>query len=315
MQHVRAITAATAPSVCLCVPTFRRPDGLRKLLTYVERLDYPGAVRVIIVDNDAETSAGAAITSEMAPTFRFPVQSCIEPRAGHTYAYNTAFVTACRTTPAPDFVAVLDDDEYPDGNWLKEMVGVALKYNVEIVGGPVFPVFDTPEHWLARSGLYTPHRFATGRVPMIYGAGSMLIRRATLEQYLDEPFLHVFAFTGGGDEDFFYRCMRDGHTFAWADEAHVFETTPPARTTVSYLLRRMFRKGTGATRLEQMYAATMSARIRRWCKALILIGSGTLFLPIAALGGRPGIMRSLILAARGTGRIAAEFGFLYEEYK
>jgi hypothetical protein len=40
-----------------------------------------------------------------------------------------------------------------------------------------------------------------------------------------------------------------------------------------------------------------------------------LFLPIAALGGRPAIMRSLILAARGSGRIAAEFGVLYEEYR
>jgi hypothetical protein len=40
-----------------------------------------------------------------------------------------------------------------------------------------------------------------------------------------------------------------------------------------------------------------------------------LFLPIAAFGGRPGIMRSLILAARGSGRIAAEFGILYEEYR
>jgi len=47
----------------------------------------------------------------------------------------------------------------------------------------------------------------------------------------------------------------------------------------------------------------------------VLIGSGTLFLPIAALGGRPAIMRSLVLAARGSGRIAAEFGIVYEEYR
>jgi glycosyltransferase involved in cell wall biosynthesis len=309
------MTEGSAPSVCLCVPTFRRPAGLRKLLAYIEQLNYAGKLSIVVVDNDAEARAGAAVVEEMAPTFRFPIQSYVEPRRGHTYAYNQAFAIACHSTPAPDYVAVLDDDEYPDANWLTELVRVAREYNVEIVGGPVFPVFDNPDRWLAKSGLYAPHRYATGRVSMIYGTGSMLIRRTTLEHYLDEPFQHDYAFTGGGDEEFFYRCRRDGRSFAWADEAHVFETTPQSRTTVGYLLRRMFRKGTGATRVERKFAGTIPGAVRRWCKGLGLIGTGALFLPIAAFGGRPGIMRSLILAARGSGRIAAEFGILYEEYR
>lgn len=303
------------PSVCLCVPTFRRPAGLRKLLAHLQQLSYDGPLRIIVVDNDAEAGAGTAIVQEVAPTFRFPLTGYVEPRRGQTYAYDHAFVRACGVKPAPDYVAVLDDDEYPDPNWLTELVGVALKYRVDIAGGPVFPVFDTPDHWLARSGFYAPKRYATGPVSMIYGTGNMLIRRSTLEQYLDEPFLHDFAFTGGSDEEFFYRCRRDGRTFAWADEAHVFETTPPSRTTVGYLLRRMFRKGSGATRVERKFAGTAAGAVRRWCKGLGLIGTGTLSLPVAAFCGRRAIMRSLILTARGTGRIAAEFGIVYEEYR
>jgi len=309
------MTERSAPSVCLCVPTFRRPAGLRKLLTYVEKLNYAGALSIIVVDNDAEARAGAAFTEQMSRQFRFPLISRVEPQRGHTYAYDHAFVAACRSVPAPDFVAVLDDDEYPDRNWLTEMVRVALHYDVEIVGGPVFPVFDIPDHWLAKSGLYAPTRYETGPVPMIYGAGSMLIRRGTLERYLDEPFLHDFAFTGGGDEEFFYRCRRDGRSFAWADEAHVFETMPRSRITVGYVLRRMFRKGTGATRVERKFAGNTSGTVRRWCKGMGLIVSGAASLPIAAFGGRGAMMRSLLLAARGTGRIAAEFGILYEEYR
>jgi succinoglycan biosynthesis protein ExoM len=304
-----------APHVCLCVPTYRRPNGLRKLLTHIEQLTYPGRLEVIVVDNDAEAGAGAAIVEEVSRTFRFPLTCIVERRRGHTYAYNRAFVTACRATPAPDYVAVLDDDEYPDSNWLTEMVRVALQYDVDIVGGPVFPVFDAPEHWLAKSNLYAPTRYATGPVSMIYGTGSMLIWRSTLQQYLDEPFQHDYAFTGGGDEEFFYRCRRDGRSFAWADEAHAFETTPRSRTTVGYVLRRRFRKGTGATRVEREFAGSFSGAARRWCKGLALIGSGALSLPITAFGGRHAIMRSLILAARGAGRIAAEFGILYEEYR
>jgi len=299
----------------LCVPTFRRPDGMRKLLTHVSQLSYDGKIDVIVVDNDGGARAGAAVVNELAPVFRFPLPAIVEPRRWHTYAYNTGFAVACHTTPAPDYVAVLDDDEYPDPNWLAEMIGVALKYRVDIVGGPVFPVFDAPNHWLAKSGVYAPTRYATGHVPMIYGAGSMLIARTTLKDYLDEPFLHDYAFTGGSDEEFFYRCRLDGRTFAWADAALVFETTPRSRTTVGYLLRRMFRKGTGASRVERKFIGTKIGAVRRWIKGLGLLGSGALSLPIAAFGGRPAIMRSLILAARGSGRIAAEFGFYYEEYR
>lgn len=303
------------PSVCLCVPTFRRPDGLRNLLAHIERLNYSGALTVIVVDNDAEARAGAAVVEQMSRSFRFPLMSLVEPRRGHTYAYDLAFVTACRSSPAPDYVAVLDDDEYPDANWLTEMVRVAQDYAVDIVGGPVFPIFDTPGHWLAKSGLYEPLRYATGPVSIIYGTGSMLIRRTTLEQYLDEPFLHDFALTGGSDEEFFWRCRRDGRTFAWADDAHVFETTPRSRTTVAYLLLRRFRSGTGKTRVERKYLGALSGAPRRWFKGLGLLGLGVLSLPLAAFRGRRAIMRSLIIAARGAGRIAAEFGILYEEYR
>ena len=120
-----------------------------------------------------------------------------------------------------------------------------------------------------------------------------------LEYYLDEPFAHAYAFTGGSDYDFFWRCRNDGRSFAWADDAHVFETTPPSRTTVGYVLRRKFRNGTEATRLERKFLGTLAGTLRRWCIGLGLIGLGIASLPLAALRGRRAIMASLIRAARG----------------
>ena len=309
------MTETSAPRVCLCVPTFRRPDGLRKLLAHVERLSYAGAIDVIVVDNDGDGRAGAAAIAQIAPTFRLPLTGIVEPRRGHTYAYNRAFQHACGATPPPDFIAVLDDDEYPDPNWLTEMVRVALASDSDIVGGPVFPVFDAPDHWLAKSGFYAPSRHHTGPVSMIYGAGNMLIRRSVLTQYLDEPFHHAFAFTGGSDYDFFWRCRNDGRSFAWADDATVFETTPPSRTTVSYVLRRKFRNGTEATRLERKFLGSLPCALRRWCIGLGLLGLGIASLPLAALRGRRAIVASLMRAARGAGRIAAEFDLHYEQYR
>jgi glycosyltransferase involved in cell wall biosynthesis len=309
------MTEDGAPRVVLCVPTFRRPEGLRRLLTHVARLDHAGSLEIIVVDNDSDAQQGAAVVGEMAQAFRFPLRCVVEPRRGHTYAYNRAFGLACRAASIPDYVAVLDDDEYPDPGWLRAMIKVALNDSVDIVGGPVSPVFEQPDHWLAKSGLFAPVRFATGRVPMIFGAGNMLIRRAVLDEYLDEPFLHDFAFTGGSDYDFFWRCRIDGRSFGWADEAEVFETTPPARTTVGYLLRRKFRNGTEATRLERKFLNSMTGAVRRWYTGLGLLGIGLLSLPVSALRGPKAIMDSLIRAARGAGRIAAEFDLHYEQYR
>ncbi len=278
-------------------------------------MTYSGPVSVIVVDNDAEIRVGAAIVEKISPTFRFPLTCYVEPRRGQTYAYDQAFMRACHAAPASDYVAVLDDDEYPDPDWLTELVKVALDYNVDIVGGPVFPVFEAPDHWLARSGIYEPTRFATGPVSVIYGTGNMLIRRSTLEQYLDEPFSHEFAFTGGSDEEFFWRCRRDGRSFAWADRARVYETTPQSRTTIGYILRRRFRAGTGATRVERKFFGPIVGAPRRFAKAFGLLCVAILFLPLATFSGRRAIMRGLLLAARGAGRIAAEFGILYEEYR
>src|ERR1700721_1848399 len=119
------MTERLVPHVFVCGPTFRRPRGLVKLLTHLEQSIYAGMIEVVVVDNDTVTRSGAVVVDQMAPSYRFPLRCLVEPRRGHTYAYNRAFVTACRPMPAPDYVAVLDDDEYPDANCLSEVIRVA----------------------------------------------------------------------------------------------------------------------------------------------------------------------------------------------
>src|SRR5882672_6238495 len=120
------------PAVILCIPTFRRPDGLRKLLIHVGRLRYQGRLSVIVIDNDGEQLAGAAVVAQMSPVFPFPLAYIVEPRRGQTYAYNRGFVSAARATPAAGYVAVLDDDEYPEPPWLADMMTMALGLDADI---------------------------------------------------------------------------------------------------------------------------------------------------------------------------------------
>ena len=94
-------TERSLPAVYLCVPTFRRPAGLRKLLSHVAQLTYAGPVRIIVVDNDAEGRGGANVVAELSGSFRFPLSCDVEPSRGHTYAYNRAFAQRLSREPGP----------------------------------------------------------------------------------------------------------------------------------------------------------------------------------------------------------------------
>lgn len=310
------MTPPTWPTVAICVPTFRRPEGLRKLLTELARLEYPGRLSVFVVENDGERHEGTAVVAAVATYFPFSLTCVTEVRRGQTFAYNTGFVSAASAFPVPDYVAVLDDDEYPEPNWLRELVATAERHRADVVGGPVLPVFDDPTHWLAQSELYIPLPYtSSGPVDMIYGTGGMLIRRDVLTRYFDEPFSHAFAFTGGSDLDFFRRCRCDGCTFAWAAEARVNETIPRQRTTLSFLIKRGFSIGNDRTRVDRAHATGVRNTAIRWARGLGLVLYGVVLLPVAAFRGRLAVVGRLMDVARGAGRIAAEFNVLYEEYR
>jgi succinoglycan biosynthesis protein ExoM len=277
-------------------------------LAHVAQLDYQGPLNVIVVDNDPDRPVGEAVVRAV-PRFPFPLTSVVEPRRGQSHAYDAAAVSR---VPGADYVAVLDDGTYPATTWLTELIAVAVGYEADIVGGPVFPVFEDPGHWLAGSGLYAPPRYVTGPVDMIRSAGNLLIRRDVLTHCLDEPSSVAFA---GSDLDFFARCRKDGRSFAWADDARVFATVPRSHTTISWLLFRGFRSGTDRTRIDRNFACGIGDTARRWAKGAGLFAGGIALLPLAALRGRAAMVGSLVVAARGAGRIAGECGLLREQYR
>jgi succinoglycan biosynthesis protein ExoM len=307
--------AANYPAVTLCIPTYKRPLGLARLLDHVARLSYPGALKVIVVDNDDDERAGLSAVTARAANFPFEIRGVLEAVPGQTYAYNRAFMTACTEQSPSELVAVLDDDEYPARDWLTIMVRTLQRYDVGIVGGPVLPVFDDPRHWMARTSLFDPLRFATGPVPNIYGAGSMLVRRDVLVRYLDEPFPNELAFSGGSDFDFFHRCRRDGVRFAWANEAIVYETVPTTRMSIRWLSKRSFRAGTDLGRVARKYRSGFAASAVRIAKGPILVTVSLVRIPLSALLGRERAVRRLMDLSRGAGRIASEFNMRYDEYR
>ena len=295
--------------VSICVCTFRRPEGLLRLLRSLARLESASPRHEIIVaDNDAERSGEAAVRQVRAEGL--DVQYLVEPVRGIARARNRAVGPA-----RGDFVAFIDDDEEADPLWLVNLSAEVARHGADAGIGPVLPrVADGAPRWLVDGGFFDRPRPPTGTLLIRNGTrtGNALVRRRYLTA-LDGPFDERFGLGGGEDTDLFMRLHALGCRVIAVDSAIVHEHLAPNRTTVNWVLRRRFLIGMGGARC---YAAENPGTRRgrqgaRWLASALASGcAGLAVFPASRVAG----MTRLAFAARDLGRFAFYSGFTYEPY-
>lgn len=271
---VRAWVAASAeldPSITtvVCVPTFRRPQHLRKTLESLAQQLTARRFAVVIVENDAMGAEGAGVAAEILRSGRFPGVCVVEQHQGNCHAINAAFETALAIFSEAAHFLMIDDDEVASSEWLELMVRAAETTGADVVGGPVFPVFDNgSKQKLQSHPAFAPAYDRTGPVPVIYGCGNCLIGRRVFDAMGAPAFDLRFNFLGGGDVDFFERCRQAGMNFHWAAEAVITETVPEGRTTPRWIAIRGLRIGAINYHVQRKRAQTPWSRIRLFARVL-----------------------------------------------
>ena len=275
MPHASRAIAATSrlidPSIgiVVCIPSFRRPQHLRRTLQSLADQRTERRFAVVIVDNDASACAGVPVAAEFLGAGRFPGLCLVEPRQGNCHAINAAFETALARFPAASHFLMVDDDEIASADWLERMVHAAELTGADIVGGPVFPNFDDDtKRGLGHHPAFWPAYDVSGPVPVIYGCGNCLITRAVFATLAEPTFDLRFNFLGGGDVDFFTRCRRAGMKFHWVADAVITETVPQNRTSLGWLALRGLRIGAINYHVELKAARTARLRLRLLARML-----------------------------------------------
>ena len=270
----REILTASQPldvsvEVVICIPSFRRPAHLRQTLNSLVGQQTERRFAVVIVENDAAGRESVPVAAEFLHSGALHGLCLIESRQGNCQAINAAFEIALATFPEAAHLLMIDDDEIASNLWLERMVFAAETTGVDVVGGPVFPVFDDASKGaLRRHPAFCPAYESSGPVPMIFGCGNCLIRRTVFAALEDPAFDLRFNFLGGGDTDFFMRCRRAGLKFYWAADAVITETVPPARTHPRWIALRGLRIGAINYHVELKAAQSVRLRVRLLARLL-----------------------------------------------
>jgi glycosyltransferase involved in cell wall biosynthesis len=307
-------TTAVAPArVAVCVATYRRPDGLARLLDGLAALTGDALIRVVVIDNDPEGPSRDSCEAR-AQAFVLGLRYEVESQRGITFARNRSVEMAGDDV---DFIAMVDDDQVPSPRWLDALLRVQAAFDADIVSGPVLPYFPTPPAtWICDGRFFDRPRYRTGHELTHTHTGNVLVRRSVFER--TGRFDDRFALTGGEDLEFFRRATNQGARIIWADDAAVEEWIPPTRANARWLLQRAYRGGNTLGQVDRDRPDVLVARAMRLIRGTGRLTQGLLLAPVAVLVPRAltvRFVRALMLIWRGAGMIAGVLGRRYEEYR
>lgn len=288
----------TLPHISVCICTYRRPDFLARLLRRLENQEtaMSFSYSVVVVDNDAQLSSQSVVTDFIARA-RVAAQYRCEPRQNIALARNLALSHA-----EGDYVAMIDDDEFPEPDWLLRMLRACEEYQAAGVLGPVRPHFDEPPpDWIIKGKFCERPEHPTGRIMdwRECRTGNVLFHRRILDA-LPEAFNPAFG-SGGEDQDFFMRMIHRGEMFRWCNEGVTYETVPRIRWTREYMLKRALLRGRNSLKHRKGRAALLA-------RTAVAVPAYSLLLPFTLLLGQHVFMKYCIKFCDHAGRALTLIG-------
>lgn len=285
------------PHISVCICTYKRPEFLKHLLGELETQDTGGlfTYSIVVAENDDLHSAEKVVT-EFAAGSSVSVKYCVEPQQNIAQARNKAVMNA-----KGEFVAFIDDDEFPIKQWLLNLFKTLVTRDADGVLGPVKPHFDaTAPQWVIRGGLYDRPAHPTGMLLdwTRCRTGNVLLKS---ELFHEDALPFNPEFLSGEDQDFFKRMIGRGHKFVWCEEAVAYEVVPPVRWKRGFLVRRALMKGVFSLR-------NHGAKPMPILESLIAVPAYAVTLPVMLLLGQARFMSSVFKCSYHVGRLLALVG-------
>jgi len=221
--------------ISIIIPTYNRSEMLRGAIGSLLRQETDGkfSYEIVIID-DASTDETREVVGEIIKCSPGLVRYVMGEGKGYTCALNRGLAES-----HGDWVALFDDDELADPDWLKELYAFAVHIGAQCVGGN--RKLAIPEDIRSKLGpvcrgligedlVEDIVKKCNGRLLPI--GGHMLIKRAVFDAVgvFDETFL-----TGGCDRDLVLRAMASGFKMGLTPRAVVRHMISPHRITPEHM--------------------------------------------------------------------------------
>ena len=227
------------PDTCVCIATYRRPEGLERLLRSLAGLaPETREFEIIVVDNDAARTADPVV--RRAAHDGLAVRYLEEPERNISKARNRGVHAA-----TGEFVAFIDDDEIAAPDWLLNLQRALIAAEADAAFGPVIPRFAaTPPRWIRELGFYDDRALPTfAELPWHDTRTSNALVRTSALAALSHLFDEELGVEGGEDVELFARLAERGARLISVEDARVYEDIGAERLTRNWMVRRYLRNG------------------------------------------------------------------------
>lgn len=321
--------------VTVCACTYKRPDGLAALLDGLANQTFSEGMAprwdIVIADNEGSAEA-RAVCATFAESSSIPIRYLHEPKRGISHARN-----ACldNVPEDGDFFAMIDDDEIPEPDWLDQLLRAQRNTGAEVVLGRVLPMFDvSAPAWIKQGGFFgSPSRRPGDEERGSYvdlqeiggGATNNVLVRCSAYRRLNLRFDPERGLTGGSDSLFFRLMRLGGYRIVFASNSKVWETVPPQRSNLRYLLESEYRSGNLKLRNKLQARKADAGKMETARMALKLLGRGLGEVTLGAFDivrsslrtrqRMDGVAMGTMRIAGGCGMLASLMGLRFEHYR
>lgn len=289
--------------IVVAVLTYKRIQLLNRLLDELSRLAMPArsSVVLLVIDNDEAGSARPIVDSWRAriPNLRY----LIERRRGIPVARNRA-IAAAEEFEA-DALCFLDDDEFPERDWLVEIVAHWLGTKADLIGGPVFvTTAEAEKSWWKRfvNRSLAARAIKKNREVIRKSEQGKRYTIVTNNWLCDLNWLREVGLrfdeqrlvSGGSDAIFSNAAQALGCKISWCPSAIVHETMTDERLSLRYHFSRAASQSINHLQMkEKSVSGTAIVPIVLTAAARATFGLGLLVIPIFGIASPVIAVRSL----------------------
>jgi GT2 family glycosyltransferase len=260
--------------IAVCVATYGRPFGLKRLLESFDQLKYEdGLISIFVADNDGEQHAGFDYVEANRARHRHPILCEIEARPGISFARNRCLAMVSRSARIFSYIAFTDDDIAVCQNWMSDLVRTAKIYHAPVVFGKREPRFEhVPADEILNSDFFKDEFDCpvTGTKVFEGPTCNMLVETQVFEKIGYAPFDSNLSLSGGEDIDICIQMQMHGFRFVSCASAVCYEFFPNSRLNAQWITSRYFRTGSTYGYMRKKYKSAAAFYFGVFKKILVL---------------------------------------------